>query len=249
MNQRTGTTRITHLHTAITIISLILFIQTQLSASPKHSRHQEITLQQSPPPSPTHKRHREHITDPAELKSLLETAPQPFLTQHGEKILHAIDLFHDVPGFASTFKKALNQACQSPLAHGYLYEIETALWAQEEHDDRVCSFGKEHSGTNEIGNHEIDVETQRYHIECKDIFWDSRRLRAEPEKLKRQLSEQHAIIEYENQQSLAKKIFLLCSRHRIPESWRNWLEQQDIVYDCPDDSSHSSDQSSQSSNS
>lgn len=244
MSKRTGTTHITHQHTAITIISLILSIHATLFAQPhrsKHARNQEIDLAQSPPPSPTHKRHREHITDPAELRSLLLIAPQPFLSQHGKKILHAIDLFHDIPGFTSTLKKALNQARQSPFAHGYLYEIETALSAQEDFDDPVCSFGQEHCGTSQTGNHEIDVETRGYQIECKDIFWESRRLQTDPESIQRQLREQRAIIEEENLRARRPKTFLLCSKHHIPTEWRTWLEQQGIAYDCPDDSSQESD--------
>lgn len=163
------------------------------------------------------------------LIRLFETAPENFKQKHAIKLLHAIDLFHAVPGFFCTMKKVINQARQDSLAHGYLYEIEAAL-LQEEQGEKVCYFGRNHHAQRPFHNHEIDIETRHYHIECKDIFWEKHHLCSNPEKLKRQLSEQRALIEEENRWAHKPKKFLLCSKQPIPPEWQQWLQQQKIEY-------------------
>jgi hypothetical protein len=238
VNQRIISTRITQ-YKKITTISLLLLTSTPLISQPhaiNRYRSQELTPHQT-------------TTEQSHLQLLLTDTPEDFRHSHAAKLLHAIDLFHNIPGFSETLTNLVRQTHNSIVpSNGFLYEIETALAMHEQFNEPIIAFGRRHASPRTSRNREIDVDTEHYCIECKSIRWSNLHSDGE-KKVKWQLSDEQKIIEEENRRNRSSKTFILFSKQPIPPAWRTWLESEHIAYDCPDDGSDSDsgDQSSQTS--
>jgi hypothetical protein len=167
------------------------------------------------------------------LQELYSSVPDSTLTK---KLWQATHAFRHKPGFPSMLYNTIREAHSPDTARGYLFELETALAAQAD-GEIIVAFGQHHSDS--LGrDREIDIETEKLWIECKDICWhrlklhekQKKLLEKQKQKLIRQLTDEQSLMEEMNGKTKNQKTFVLCSKQPISQEWQEWLEEQAIAF-------------------
>lgn len=149
---------------------------------------------------------------------------------HKDTIARSIKHFINTPGFFPSLQRLFAHASHNAIHfQSSLYELEQALEIKEsDTDERVTGINQFISCPEDIIKKEFDVHTTHGLIECKNIIWPS--CPAFAHHLRAQFEQQHKIVELLNAHNEKELYFRICSKERIPNSWRQWFDDRGISY-------------------
>lgn len=148
--------------------------------------------------------------------------------EYADTLYEAIDNFSKTAGFARKIYQLLHNADNTFFIKGHMYELETAI-ALKEDGETVTDFDYEFFCPQRGCTCSIDLVTEHYLIECKNIAWNAYALnnRHRTTQLQDQLLSYKALSNDENEKNLS---FMLYSKKPITREWKEWLDEHDIEY-------------------
>ena len=152
------------------------------------------------------------------------------LSQHSDTIYEAIERFSKTPGFTGKIHTLLTYANHPSIIKGHIFEVETAL-SFDEHEEKITNFSYDFKCAKNQIEGSIDLATENYLIECKDVQWEKyikQDSLKKANKIKAQLLKYQAFTkEPANNQN---RTLLLVSKQPIPDAWKNWLNEKHIEH-------------------
>lgn len=141
---------------------------------------------------------------------------------------HATHQFGKVPGFSKIHAHIYTSADANRwmITKGYIYELFVA-WNLHNHGHIIKKFNADYMG-NGLAR-QIDIVTDQWAIECKNIQWERVDQSYEITKeLERQFYEQHALVKEGHVTGITW--YVIYSYNPIPYAWKIKFNQKGIMY-------------------